>query len=112
MDPKIRFNIKYLPEAFEFLNTLDPKVRLKIEYNIMVSQYILDNKLFKKLNDNIWEFRTKMNRMEYRLFAFWDKHTKSMVIATHGIVKKTQKTPSKEIKRAEELMKLYYQKIR
>ena len=42
------------------------------------------------------------------LFAFWDNEEKAIVIATHGIVKKTQKTPSKEIKKAEEIMKLYY----
>ena len=43
-----------------------------------------------------------------RLFAFWDSTTKSMVVATHGIIKKPQKTPPKEIKRAEDIMKLYY----
>ena len=46
--------------------------------------------------------------MAYRLFAFWENEEKAMVIATHGIVKKTQKTPSKEIKKEEEIMKLYY----
>jgi phage-related protein len=30
-----------------------------------------------------------------------------LVIATHGIVKKTQKTPPKEIKKAEEIRKGY-----
>lgn len=64
--------------------------------------------LEKKLNENIWEFRTRFNGMAYRLFAFWDREEKAMVIATHGIIKKTQKTPSKEIKKAEEIMKLYY----
>lgn len=108
MEPKPRFSIIYLQEAAEFLESLDSKTRLKIEYNIMVAQYVLDKDLFKKLNDNIWEFRTKMNGMCYRLFAFWDSTTRSMVVATHGIIKKTQKTPPKEIKRAEDIMKLYY----
>jgi hypothetical protein len=30
-----------------------------------------------------------------------------LVLATHGILKKTQKTPSKEIKKAEEIRKQY-----
>lgn len=33
-------------------------------------------------------------------------------IVTHGIVKKTQKTPLKEIRKAEELMKEHYDKRR
>ncbi len=75
----------------------------------MVAQHENDPELFKKLNENIWEFRTRFNGQAYRLFAFWDKLTKSMVVATHGISKKTQKTPSKEIQKAEELMKEYYE---
>ena len=32
-----------------------------------------------------------------------------MVVATHGLEKKTQKTPGKEIKKAEAIMKAYYE---
>lgn len=46
--------------------------------------------------------------MVYRLFAFWDTDTQTLVVATHGIIKKTQKTPKKEIARAEAIMKLYF----
>jgi phage-related protein len=55
------------------------------------------------LNDNIWEFRTLYNSIAYRLFAFWvkSKKNKTVVISTHGILKKTQKTPTKEIEKAE-----------
>ncbi len=42
------------------------------------------------------------------MFAFWDKTRNSMVIATHGIHKKDQKTPVKEIESATKLMKQYY----
>jgi hypothetical protein len=41
------------------------------------------------------QFRTLYNKIAYRLFAFWDETEKSMIIATHGIVKKTGKTPKK-----------------
>jgi phage-related protein len=40
--------------------------------------------------------------------AFWDKDTGNLVIATHGFVKKTQKTPGSEIAHAEALRKNYY----
>ena len=40
--------------------------------------------------------------------AFWDTEEETLVIATHGIVKKTQKTPLKEIAKAEELRKEYF----
>jgi phage-related protein len=45
----------------------------------------------------------------YRLFSFWDKSggKESLVVATHGILKKTQKTPPKEIKKAEKIRKEY-----
>lgn len=99
------FEIELLHEAVEFLENLDPKTREKIYYNLKKSQFVNDNELFKKLNDSIWEFRTLYNSKAYRLFAFWDKVNgkDTLVVATHGIVKKTQKTPPKEIKKAEEL---------
>jgi phage-related protein len=106
-----KFEIDLLPEAVEFLVNLDDKAREKIYYNIRKAQSTNDNELFKKLNENIWEFRTLYNGKAYRLFSFWDKteNTETLVIATHGILKKTQKTPAKEIKKAEEIRKGYLQ---
>mgnify|MGYP001033477284 CR=1 FL=1 len=46
--------------------------------------------------------------IQYRLLAFWDTDAETLVIATHGFVKKTQKTPSKEINKAEAIRKLYF----
>lgn len=40
--------------------------------------------------------------------AFWDTEEDTLVIATHGIVKKTQKTPSKEIAKAERIRQEYF----
>ncbi len=70
----------------------------------------MDKKLFKKLeNSNIWEFRTMYNGNCYRLFSFWDTEIETLVIATHGIVKKTQKTPAKEIAKAEDMRREYFE---
>lgn len=106
---KPNFEIELLPEAVEFLESLDDKAREKIYYNIKKAQLVTDNELFKKLNDFIWEFRTLYNSKAYRLFSFWDTidGRETLVVATHGILKKTQKTPPKEIKKSEEIRKQY-----
>ena len=106
---KPNFDIELLPEAVDFLENLDNKTREKIYYNLKKAQFVNDNELFKKLNDFIWEFRTLYQGKAFRLFSFWDKSgsTETLVVATHGILKKTQKTPIKEIKKAEEIRKQY-----
>lgn len=53
-----RFQVKFLEEAKEFLDKLDDKTREKIFYNIWKSTSINDKELFKKLEGEIWEFRT------------------------------------------------------
>ena len=104
------FEIIFLDEAFEFLKGLDRKHYEKILYNIRKAQTEHDPELFKKLNNEIWEFRTLYQGLQYRLLAFWDKGDKinTLVIATHGFIKKTQKTPLKEIAKAEEIRKDYF----
>ena len=105
-----RFTLITMREAADFLRTLPTKVRDKITYNIhRVQMGELDAELFKKLEGTeIWEFRTLYNGIAYRLFAFWDTRANTLVIATHGIVKKTQKTPTKEIAKAEKLRNEYF----
>lgn len=96
--------------ASEFINSLPEKAKKKVAYNInRVSNGEMDNELFKKLGDtDIWEFRTLFNGIKYRLLAFWDTEQNSIVVATHGFVKKSQKTPQKEIERAKTLRAEYY----
>ena len=88
---------------------LENKVKEKIMFNINKSKYVVDTELFKKLKgSDIWEFRTKYNGSIYRVFAFWDTEADTLVITTHGIIKKTQKTPSKEIQKAESIRREYF----
>ena len=107
---KKNFEVELLGDAQAFLEGLDDKVRNKIYYNIRKSQHINDKELFKKLNEHIWEFRTLYSSKTYRLFAFWDKSKRkeTVVISTHGILKKTQKTPTKEIRKAEKIREEYF----
>ena len=99
-----------LNQAIDFLDSLDEKSRDKIIYNIDKASFINDPKLFKKLKGQIWEFRTLYKKKQYRLLAFWDKEDKmeTLVISTHGFVKKTSKVPSAEAERAENLRKEYF----
>ena len=98
-----KFGVRFLEEAKVFLDELDEKARDKIVYNIWKARSTNDKELFKKLKDEIWEFRTKYNKTYYRLFAFWDKRDKNdtVVISSHGLIKKTDKIPKSEIERAE-----------
>ena len=105
------FRLVLLEEAVDFLHSLPEQDIKKISYNVdRVAGGERNSELFKKLeNSDIWEFRTLYNGTAYRLFAFWDTEAETLVVATHGIVKKTQKTPKKEIARAEAIMKHYFE---
>jgi phage-related protein len=105
-----KFNILFMEDAREFLRGLDEKSSDKIIYTIDKARLHNDKELFKKLKGEIWEFRALYNKTYYRLFAFWDKSdkTQTLVISTHGIIKKTDKTPEKEIEKAEYLRQLYF----
>ena len=100
------FRLVLTDEAQNFIESLPEAVSYKIYYNIKrVAGGERNKELFKKLeNSEIWEFRTLYNKIAYRLFAFWDKDKETF----HGIIKKTQKTPSREIAKAEAIRKEYF----
>ena len=108
---KEAFRLILTSEAEYFIANLPEAAAEKVRYNIhgvMLGER--NNELFKKLeNTDIWEFRTLYNRTAYRLFAFWDNDQDTLVIVTHGIVKKTKKTPNKEIAKAEAIRKYYFE---
>jgi phage-related protein len=106
-----KFHVRFLEEAADFLDNLEEKAREKIYYNIKKAQVTNDRELFKKLNNEIWEFRTLFNKIHYRLFAFWDKvgNSETVVISTHGLIKKTDKTPVADLEKAERLRKFYFE---
>ena len=97
------FKVIMSAEVDAFLGTLQEDAIAKIIYNVdKVANGYMDKDLFKKLeNTDIWEFRTLFKSIQYRLLAFWDTESETLVVATHGFIKKTQKTPRKELNRAE-----------
>jgi phage-related protein len=106
----ILFEVKFLEEAFDFLKSIDRKHSEKILYNIRKSQTENNPELFKKINDDVWEFRTLYQGLQYRLLAFWDKTDKSntLVISTHGFIKKRSKVPDSEIQKAIQIRNTYF----
>ncbi len=109
MEAKPKFKVIYSEEVVGFLESLPCKVRNKIIFNVNKSRYNQDPKYFKKLiGTDIWEFRTLFNGVQYRLLSFWDSDTNTFVIITHGFVKKSQKTPQKEIDKAKAIRDDYF----
>ena len=99
------FTTTFLEEAKEFLESLDKKSAAKLIYIIDAAEQTNDPKLFKKLSGEIWEFRSRYLGKQNRLLAFCDKSgdKETLVIATHGFIKKSKKTPTKEIEKAKAL---------
>jgi phage-related protein len=109
------FETRFLEETDKFIAGLDLKTAKKVFYNIDIAEQTNDPRLFKKLQNEIWEFRTIYAGFQIRLLAFWDKTEpkQTLVLATHGFIKKEQKTPVDEIARAERIRKKYFeQKIK
>ena len=105
------FEIIFLDEAFEFLSSLGKKHYEKILFNIRKAQTDRNPELFKKLKDEIWELRTLYQGLHYRLLAFWDKtdSENTLVISTHGFIKKRSNVPDIEILKAKQLRARYFE---
>ena len=104
------FEVVFLAEVYTFLSELDKKHYEKILFNIRKAQTQNDPELFKKLTDDIWEFRTLYQGLQYRLLAFWDKtdNKNTLVVSTHGFIKKRSKIPENEIQKAKQQQILYF----
>jgi len=105
------FDIIFLDEAFSFMSSLEKNKREKIFYNIRRAQAERDPEIFKKLTEEIWEFRTLFMGLQYRLLAFWDKsdQRETLVVSTHGFIKKQSKVPDREIQKAKQMRTKYFE---
>ena len=97
--------------AREFLLSLDKKMRAKMADTISILQdngYELREPYSKHLSEGIFELRAKVGSDITRVLYFFyvDKH----IILTNGFIKKTQKTPQKEIDRAKRYRADYLQR--
>lgn len=87
----------------EFLDSLSGKASQKVTWTLSLLEEldVIPSTYFKKLvnSEGVWELRVSWDTNIYRIFCFF--HGNSVVVLTHGIMKKTRKTPPREIKRAE-----------
>jgi phage-related protein len=75
---------------------------------VVETQRIIPKKFFRIIegSDGIYEVRVEIESNIYRIFCCMDGG--AVVFLFHGFQKKTQKTPMKEIKRAEAIKKEYF----
>jgi phage-related protein len=87
----------------EFLDSLPAKAAKKVTWvlNLLEDLDIVPSSYFKKLvnAEEIWECRIQFGSNTYRIFCFFIGN--SVVVLTHGLVKKSQKTPKQEIEKAQ-----------
>ena len=103
----------FLPLAEEFVDELDAKAKKKLFWAIRKTKERIIGQWFTKLknSDGIYEYRFDESNKFYRLFAFWDSdgESETLIVGTHGIAKKTNKTPKEEITKAERIKKEYFE---
>ena len=106
-----RFSVLFLKSAKDFVEGMDKKTQTKIYYVLDKASFLNDPSIFKKLQDEIWEFRVNYKTLQIRLLAFWDKRDdgNTLVISTHGFIKKTDRVPKSEIDKAIKDMKRYFE---
>jgi phage-related protein len=106
----------FMKQAEDFVDKLEEKARKKLFKAIRKTKVREIGQWFKKLRgtEGIYEFRFDESGKFYRLFAFWDNEyeTETLVVGTHGIAKKTNKTPIAEIKKAERIKREYFEEKR
>ena len=105
----IRSIIAYRENFLEFYKAQENKVQEKIEYVLDLVRFEknVPIKFFKHLEntDGIYEVRVITTFKSIRILCFFDKG--NLVVLTNCFIKKTQKTPRKEIKLAEKLKTEY-----
>jgi phage-related protein len=94
----------------DFFNTLDPEVRKKFNWTLKLISTVdrVPVKYFKHIEDStgLFEIRVEFGSNIYRVFSFFDKG--QLIILINGFQKKSQKTPTREIEKAEKLKKQYF----
>ncbi len=95
----------------EFYQQQTGKVQKKILWTLQIveSLDIIPETYFKHLEGSaaLFEIRVQSGSDIFRIFCFFDKN--NLVVVGHGFQKKTQKTPAKELERAEKIKKEYYE---
>jgi phage-related protein len=96
----------------EFLDTLSPKQALKATWviNLVEDMDVVPAQYFQKMpgTDDLWEIRVKTAGSIFRFLGFFDG--RKLVVLSHALQKKTQKTPRQAIRLAEERKRNYFRR--
>jgi len=106
----IRKIIFYENHFIDFYQKQDKKVQGKIQYVFELIKQVdrVPEKFLKHLTgtNGLYEIRIEYQWNIYRIFCCFDEG--QLVVLFNGFQKKTQKTPQKEIDKAERLMNKYF----
>jgi len=95
----------------EFYEAQTWKVQKKILWTLKIVETLdrVPEIYFKHLENTnaLYEIRVQVGNDIFRIFCFFDNN--NLVVVGHGFQKKTQKTPTKEIEKAEKIKKEYYE---
>ena len=96
----------------DFYDRLSFKQAEKVDYvfSYMKKFSTISNRFLKKLKGTkaLWEIRVEYENNLFRFLGFFEGD--KLIILNHAFTKKTEKTPRKEIKIAQERMEEYYEK--
>lgn len=113
-----KFNVEFYTKvngekpAKEFLLELDKKMRAKLLGIIGIleeSGNLLREPYSKHLEDGIFELRGKVGNNISRVMYFF--YVGNRIVLTNGFIKKTQKTPKREIELAKQYRKDFLERI-
>ena len=93
----------------DFVASLSREEQLKIRRVLILFETndLLPLHFIKYIDDSLYELRITLPTREARLFFIYDGDT--MVVLFNCFIKKTQKTPQKEIEKAKRIKKEYYE---
>ena len=97
----------------EFINSLEVKMRAKLYGLLSILQEkgnMLMEPYSKHLGDGIFELRCIAGNNIARVLYFF--YFDGQIIMTNGFVKKTQKTPHRELKLAKDRRKVFLERMR
>jgi len=100
----------YKDYYLEFFEGLKPEVKNKFNWTLQLIATVdrIPAKYFKHLSGSsgLYEIRVEVGTDIYRVFCFFDQE--KLIILVNGFQKKTQKTPTTELDRAEKIKKEYF----
>lgn len=95
------------PPLLEFLEELGPNLEKDMDHMLELLERVAaagpprNTDISHKIQGDIWEF------IKGRLRVFWFYDEGRVIVCTHGLVKKSQRTPKRDIDQAEQARQAY-----